>query len=56
MGPPETVVYEYPGADTSWTLEWANFVEAIESGRRACGDLDDALATLRIVDRVYGRT
>jgi predicted dehydrogenase len=56
MGPPETVVYEYPGADASWTLEWANFAEAVGGGGKVCGDVDDALATLRIVDRIYGRT
>jgi predicted dehydrogenase len=55
MGPPETTVYEYPGPDPSWSAEWANFAEAVGVGTRACGDLDDALATLRIVDRVYGR-
>jgi predicted dehydrogenase len=55
MGPPETVVYEYPGPDCSWSAEWADFTKAIGEGTRACGDLDDALATLRIVDRIYGR-
>jgi predicted dehydrogenase len=53
MGPPETAVYEYPGPDPSWSLEWADFAKAVAEGTRACGDLDDALATLRIVDRVY---
>ncbi len=56
MGPPDTVIYEYPGADRSWSLEWADFARAIASGERACGDLDDALAVLRVVDRVYGRS
>src|SRR5438552_774793 len=23
MGPPDTLVYEYPGADTSWAAEWS---------------------------------
>jgi len=55
MGPPETLVYEYPGADRSWSLEWDDFANAVAQGTRACGDLDDALATLRIVDRIYGR-
>jgi predicted dehydrogenase len=55
MGPPETTVYEYPGPDPSWAAEWANFAKAVDDGTRACGDLDDALATLRIVDRIYGR-
>jgi predicted dehydrogenase len=55
MGPPDTVVYEYPGADPSWALEWADFARAVESGTRACGDGVDALEALKIVDRLYGR-
>ncbi len=55
MGPPDTVIHEYPGADKSWAVEWAHFTRAIETGGLLCGDVDDALATLRIVDRVYGR-
>jgi predicted dehydrogenase len=53
MGPPETTVYEYPGSDPSFSLEWEDFASAVGKGTRACGDLQDALATLRIVDRVY---
>jgi predicted dehydrogenase len=55
MGPPEAVIYEYPPADLSWALEWADFAGAIATGRRPCGDLLDALEALRVVDRVYGR-
>jgi predicted dehydrogenase len=53
MGPPETAVYEYPGPDPSFSLEWTDFAQAVGEGKLACGDLNDALATLRIVDRVY---
>ncbi|HLK37646.1 MAG TPA: Gfo/Idh/MocA family oxidoreductase [Polyangiaceae bacterium] len=53
MGPPETVVYEYPGADGSWSLEWADFKRAVADGTAVCGGLEDALAVLRVVDRVY---
>ncbi len=55
MGPPDTVVYEYPGGDDSWKLEWADFARAIERGGPVCGGLPDALAALRIVDQVYAR-
>jgi predicted dehydrogenase len=55
MGPPDTAVYEYPGADESWAREWTDFARAIEEGTRPCGDLEDALAALRIVDQIYGR-
>ncbi len=55
MGPPETVIYEYPGTDTSWQLEWLDFTEAVRSGAKVSGGLSDALAALRVVDAIYGR-
>jgi predicted dehydrogenase len=55
MGPPDAVIYEYAPADRSWALEWADFTRALTAKTRPCGDVHDALATLRIVDRVYGR-
>jgi predicted dehydrogenase len=55
MGPPDAVIYEYAPADRSWALEWADFARAVAGGTRPCGDVQDALATLRIVDRIYGR-
>ena len=58
MGPPDTVIYEYPGADASWTLEWKEFLQAIESpgnapGARIGADLVDALAALTVVQAAY---
>ncbi|HKC60330.1 MAG TPA: Gfo/Idh/MocA family oxidoreductase [Myxococcales bacterium] len=55
MGPPETVIHEYPGPDQSWALEWHDFSRAAITGGAVRGDLGDALAALRIVDEVYGR-
>ncbi|HEY8041409.1 MAG TPA: Gfo/Idh/MocA family oxidoreductase [Polyangiaceae bacterium] len=55
MGPPDAVIYEYPPADRSWSLEWADFARAVATRTRACGDVQDALEALRIVDRIYGR-
>ncbi len=55
MGPPETTIWEYPGEDRSWHLEFAHFRECVERGGRPSGDLEDALAALRVVERVYGR-
>jgi predicted dehydrogenase len=55
MGPPDTVVYEYPPFDKSWALEWADFKRAVTTKTRACGDVIDALEALKIVDRVYNR-
>ncbi|MBJ7339120.1 Gfo/Idh/MocA family oxidoreductase [Mycolicibacterium sp.] len=53
MGPPETVIYEYPGADRSWALEFADFVNAVETGAAPCGGLEDALQALTVVDAIY---
>lgn len=53
MGPPETTTWEYPFPDKSWTLEFADFAEAIATGRRPCGDIDDAIANLEIVKQIY---
>lgn len=53
MGPPETIIHEYPGVDQSWALEFSDFVDSIETGRAPCGDLDDAIRALGVVDTVY---
>ncbi len=53
MGPPETTIFEYPGEDRSWKLEFQDFQEAIRTGREPCGSLQDAMAVLRIVEKIY---
>jgi predicted dehydrogenase len=53
MGPPETTIWEYPGEDDSWRLEFAHFLDCIATGRPPGGNLDDAVAALQIVQRVY---
>jgi predicted dehydrogenase len=55
MGPPDAVAYEYAPADKSWSLEWADFSRAVRDKTRPCGDVEDALEALRVVDRVYAR-
>jgi predicted dehydrogenase len=55
MGPPDTVIYEYPGADASWQLEWRDFSQAVRSGSPVSGGLYDAFAALRVVDAIYRR-
>jgi predicted dehydrogenase len=54
MGPPETRVFEFGGPDQSWNLEFADFARAVEGGGRPYGDIEDGLAALEVVDRVYG--
>ena len=56
MGPPETTIWEYPGPDTSWALEFQHFLQCIQQKQKPSGDLDDALAALRIVDKLYEKS
>ncbi len=53
MGPPETTVWEFPTTDDSWSVEFADFVEDIRLGRAPSPGLDDALAVLRIIEKIY---
>jgi len=53
MGPPDVFSWEYPGDDSSWKLEFSEFVGDIRTGRQPSPGLADAHAVLRIVERVY---
>ena len=53
MGPPETTIWEYPQGDRSWADEFEEFADDIRLGRQPAANLDDALAALRVVERVY---
>jgi predicted dehydrogenase len=61
MGPPETTIWEYPGEDLSWRLEFEHMIDCIQNRRgstelaevRPSGDLQDAAAALRIVEKLY---
>lgn len=53
MGPPETTIWEYPMADTSWQLEFAEFLDDIELGRKPSASLEDAHAALLVVEAIY---
>ena len=53
MGPPESVVWEYPGTDSSWQLELADFVRSVESGTCSGPSLQDARAALEVVESIY---
>jgi predicted dehydrogenase len=53
MGPPETIIWEYPGEDQSWRAEFTHFRDCIAAGRPPQGTLDDAIAALDVVDQVY---
>ena len=53
MGPPETTIWEYPQADTSWAVEFAEFVEDIRCRRPPAAGLSDAQAVLQVIERIY---
>jgi predicted dehydrogenase len=53
MGPPDTVIYEYPMADDSWEREVEEFLEDIRLKRCPNPGVQDAIAALRIVEKVY---
>jgi predicted dehydrogenase len=53
MGPPETTSWEYPGEDISWRAEFAHVLDCIAGRCRPSGSLEDALAALTVIDKVY---
>jgi predicted dehydrogenase len=53
MGPPETTIWEYPRGDRSWAEEYEEFTEDIRLGRQPAASLDDAVAALTVVERIY---
>ncbi len=55
MGPPETTIWEFPGGDVSWRVETAEFLEDIRLGREPSASLEDARATLAVVEEIYRR-
>jgi predicted dehydrogenase len=56
MGPPETTIWEYPGADRSWELEFAEFLEDIRLDRPPAAGLDAARAALAVVGEIQQRS
>ncbi len=53
MGPPETTAWEYPRGDRSWEIEFAHFLEDIRLGRKPQPGLDEGIATLEVVEKIY---
>lgn len=53
MGPPETTIWEYPMADDSWAVEWADFMKDIQAGKQSSPGINDAIAALSIVEAIY---
>jgi len=53
MGPPDTVSWDYPRGDDSWAAELADFYQDVALGRQPAPGLADAMAALRVVERIY---
>ena len=53
MGPPETTIFEYPGEDRSWQVEWEHTRACIANKKQPIGNMEDAVATLRVIDKLY---
>jgi predicted dehydrogenase len=56
MGPPETSVWEFPGSDQSWDVEFKEFLDDIRLGRDPSAGLPAARAALLVVEEVYRRS
>lgn len=53
MGPPETIIYEYPMADNSWILDIKIFLDDIKNNQHLSPGLYDAHQALSIVGKIY---
>jgi hypothetical protein len=54
MGPPDTTIWEYPGADRSWSDEWEHFRGEITSGGIDCQPgVSSTRGVLSVVEQVY---
>ncbi len=53
MGPPETIIWEFPNGDDSWASEFTEFLEDIRLNRQPSVGLADAYAALSIVEKIY---
>ena len=56
MGPPETKTWKFPQGDDSWEVEMDEFAEDIRNKRAPQPNLQDALASLKIVEKIYQRS
>jgi predicted dehydrogenase len=50
---PEAQVFEFPGADDSWTIETGTFADDIRQHREPAPGLREAIRTFEIVETIY---
>ena len=53
MGPPETICWEFPMGDDSWEFEMNEFYKDILLDREPEAGLADAVAALKIIEKIY---
>jgi predicted dehydrogenase len=56
MGPPETIIFEFPRGDTSWKIELDEFLEDIRLNRTPTPGLREGRRVLEIVERIYEKS
>ncbi len=56
MGPPETTVFDFPGADDSWAVETRAFIDDIRAGREPSPGLAEGIRVLDIVETIYQKS
>lgn len=53
MGPPDTLIYEYPGPDLSWKLELTQFLQNIQASSDDQLSLASTHHVLSVIEQVY---
>jgi predicted dehydrogenase len=56
MGPPETMVFEFPRGDESWARELQEFIIDVRERRTPNPGIAEGKAILRIVDTLYAKS
>jgi predicted dehydrogenase len=56
MGPPETTMWEFPGRDDSWELEFQAFLQDLSADRTPASGLTAARSALAVVEAIYARS
>ncbi len=53
MGPPLTTIFEYPGPDHSWELEFEQFIREIQESRTCEPGLQSTQKVLSVIETIY---
>lgn len=56
MGPPETIIYEFPRGDESWAIELNEFIDDIRVRRTPSPGLAEGKRTLEIVEQIHRKS